>query len=54
MGVLETLSKGPEGVTREILGDFEDCGWGLQKISVEECGRASEEMNLQSQVQELL
>ena len=35
-----------EGVTREVLGELEDCGWALQKIRVEECGQAWEEDEL--------
>jgi diaphanous 1 len=37
-----------EGVTREVLGDLEDCGWALQKIRAEKCGRAWEEDELTS------
>lgn len=35
-----------EGVTREVLGDLEDCGWALQRIRAEERGRAWEEDEL--------
>jgi diaphanous 1 len=37
-----------EEVTREVLGDLEDCGWALQKIRAEECGRVWEEDELTS------
>lgn len=35
-----------EGVTEEILGDLEVCGWALQRIRAEKCGRAWEEDEL--------
>lgn len=35
-----------EGVTREVLGDLEDCGWALQKIRAEGYGRAWDEDEL--------
>lgn len=35
-----------EGVVKEVLGDLEDCGWALQKIRAEKCGRVWEEDEL--------
>jgi len=43
--VIDTLFQ-IEGVAKEVLGDLEDCGWALQKIRAEECGRAWEEEEL--------
>lgn len=37
-----------EGVTTEVLGDLEDCGWALQRLRAEECGRAWEEDELRT------
>lgn len=35
-----------EGIKKEILGDLEESGWALQRIRVEQTGRAWEEDEL--------
>lgn len=45
--VIDTLINMP-GVKEQILGDFEDYGWALQRIRVEQNGRVWEEDELLS------